>query len=370
MRNILEISRVFFILFLRDKVNLFFSFFFNAFLMIMLGLFVSNRFTEAGTVGIYDTVNSDFSHEFIDVLKQIPNMKVQSFSDTAGLVEGIRKGELVAGIRLNKSFEMLKDSVFRGRMGGEQITLFGNSEKEFWIKMLEPGLQMTVLHTNSYSARMIQEIKISTTMIQARNLDYFKFIFPAVLVFSIMGLSFTGALSLLFFRKADVLKRLKITPLKKYEFLAGFISSYLLLLLLQVVLYILIAWLVFGYSFSGNYFQIAILITGCGLLFLVLGIVIANLVPSVDAGNNLIRFLNFPASFLCGIFLPIDSLPKALQYFSVAHPLTYFARAIRNAVNYGASFQENLPSYIILAAILIVCTVVSLTTFSWEEQAA
>jgi ABC-2 type transport system permease protein len=185
-----------------------------------------------------------------------------------------------------------------------------------------------------------------------------------------MGLSFTGALSLLFFRKADVLKRLKITPLKKYEFLAGFISSYLLLLLLQVLLYIFIAWLVFGYSFSGNYLQIALLITGCGLLFLVLGIVIANLVPSVDAGNNLIRFLNFPASFLCGIFLPIDSLPRVLQYFSVAHPLTYFARAIRNAVNYSASFQENLSNYLILAAILIVCTVVSLTTFNWEEQAA
>src|SRR5882757_4487043 len=140
MRNILEISRIFTILFLRDKVNLFFSFFFNAFLMIMLGLFVSNRFTEAGTVGIVDTVNSEFSHEFIDVLKQIPNMKVQSFSDTAGLVEQIKKGELVAGIRLNKSFEKLKDSVFSGRMSGEQISLYGNSEKEFWIKMLEPGL--------------------------------------------------------------------------------------------------------------------------------------------------------------------------------------------------------------------------------------
>ncbi|MBN9383290.1 MAG: ABC transporter permease [Chitinophagaceae bacterium] len=368
MRNIIEIARVFFILFMRDKVNLFFSFFFNAFLMIMLGLFVNNRFDEVGTVGIYDTVNSDFSHEFVDVLQQIPNLKVKLYNDTTGLVEGIRKGDLVAGIRLNKSFESLKDSSFRRQPGEEQINLYGNSGKEFWIKMLEPGLQMTVLHTNAYSSKLIGQIRIGTQMIQARNLDYFKFIFPAVLVFSIMGLAFTGASSLLFFRKADVLKRLKITPLKKYEFLTGFVISYLLLLFLQVILYILIAWLVFGYTFTGNYLQIAMLIAGCSLLFLVLGIVIANLVPSVDSGNNIIRFLNFPASFLCGIFLPTESLPRILRWFSVAHPLTYFARAIRNVVNYSASFHENLSDYSILAIILVVVTVVSVTTFKWEEQ--
>jgi len=164
------------------------------------------------------------------------------------------------------------------------------------------------------------------------------------------------------------LKRLKITPLKKYQFLAGFVSSYLLLLFLQVILYILVAWLVFGYTFSGNYGQIAMLIAGCGLLFLVLGIAIANLVPSVDLGNNIVRFLNFPASFLCGIFLPTESLPKILRWFSVAHPLTYFAKAIRNVVNYNATFQENLSDYSILAIILVITAVVSLTTFKWEEQ--
>ena len=368
MKNIFEISRVFFVIFLRDKLNLFFSFFFNAFLMIMLGLFVTNRFDEMGTVGIYDSSNSAFSHQFINVLKQEPNLKIKAFNDTTSLAEGIQAGTLVAGIRINKSFESLKNPALPVKAGDVQLKIYGNSGKDFWIKMLEPGLKVAVLNTNVASRKLFDQIKISTQMIQSRNLDYFKFIFPGVLVFSIMGLSFTGAMSLLFFRKADVLKRLKITPLKKYEFLIGFISSYLLLLLLQAVLYIFIAWLVFGYTFSGNYLQIAILIFGCGLLFIVLGIVIANLVPSIDSGNNIIRFLNFPASFLCGIFIPVENLPKLLQWFSVIHPLTYFAVAMRNAVNYNATFSDNATNYLILASTLIVLSIISVITFKWEEQ--
>lgn len=367
MKNIFEIFRVFFIIFLRDKLNLFFSFFFNAFLMIMLGLFVTDRFTEIGTIGICDQLNTEFSHRFIKILEQEPTMKIKLFKDTIALRRAIKKGDLVAGLRINKPFELLKNPAF-GSVKEAQLDLYGNSGKEFWIKMLSPGLKMAVLKTNVVSSRILSQIRVKTQMIESRNLDYFKFIFPGVLVFSIMGLSFTGAMSLLFFRKADVLKRLKITPLRKYEFLIGFICSYLVLLLLQAVLYIFIAWLVFGYTFSGNYLQIGILIFTCGLLFIVLGITIANIVPSVDAGNNIIRFLNFPSSFLCGIFIPVDTLPKMLKYFSVVHPLTYFADAMRNAVNYDASFKENAANYIILAAILIFFSIVSVVTFKWEEQ--
>lgn len=368
MRNIVAVAKVFVTLFLRDKLNLFFSFFFNAFLMIMLGFFVNNRFDEIGSVGVYDSSESQFSHQFIQVLKKEPNLKIQVFADSLKMFSQIAKGQLVAGIKIGQSFASLQDSGITEGARLPQLKIYGNSGKEIWLRMLGPGIKMAVLKTNPSSREFISRIGIETQMIQSRNLDYFKFIFPGVLVFSIMGLSFTGALSLLFFRKADVLKRLKITPLKKYEFLAGFVSSYFLLLLLQAILYIFIAWLVFGYVFTGNYLQIGILICSCGLLFIVLGVTIANIVPSLDFGNNIIRFLNFPASFLCGIFIPVESLPKVLGYFSVVHPLTYFAQAMRNAVNYDATFSENAANYVIIFLLLIVLGVISVITFQWEER--
>jgi ABC-2 type transport system permease protein len=368
MRNIYEIFRVFFLLFLRDKLNLFFSFFFNGFLMVMLGLFVTNSFEQAGQIGVYDDLRSPYSEAFIKALEQQPDMKIVRLTDTAGITAGIKKGTMVAGIKIEKNFELLKGAAAGGLPGNSQLKLYGNSGKQMWIKLLQPGLKTAILNMNAPAAKLYQSINIDVQMIQARNTDYFKFIFPGVLVFSIMGLSFAGAMSLMFYKKADVLKRLKITPLKKYEFLVGFISSYLVLLLLQSLLYILIAWLVFDFTFTGNYLQIAVLISSCGLLFILLGITIANVFPSIDAGNNVIRFLNFPASFLCGVFIPMNALPKALQYFGVVHPLTYFAEAMRNAVNYNASFADNLSSYIVIGGILLGLCIISVVTFKWEDQ--
>jgi len=368
MKNIIEIFRVFFLIFLRDKLNLFFSFFFNAFLMIMLGLFVSDRFDEIGTIGVYDKLNSEFSQEFIKTLEKEPTIKIEHFTNLDALIKKIKKGDLVAGLEINKSFELLKNKTAVAEENNPHLLIYGNSGKDIWLKMLKPGLKMGILKTNENTKTLLKNITIKTEMIQSRNLDYFKFIFPGVLMFSIMGLAFTGALSLLFFRKADVLKRLKITPLKKYEFLIGFSLSYFVLLLLQAVLYILVAWVVFDYTFTGNYLQIAVLIFGCGLLFIVLGIAIANLAPTVDSGNNIVRLLNFPASFLCGIFIPIEALPKSLQFISRFHPLTYFANAMRNTVNYSATFSENSTNYIILISIFIIFSAIAVKSFKWEEQ--
>lgn len=367
MNNIIEVSRLFFFLFFKDKLNLFFGFFFNAFLMIMLGLFVNNRFDSTGTIGVNDQLNSVFSRQFISVLEKDPALKVKMYHDSSALVKSLKDGNLVAGLRINKSFEALKNtSAVSGN--NNQIDLIGNSSKDVWLKFLSPGIKMAVLSSNSGPQSLINKISIGTQIVQARNVDYFKFIFPGVLVFSIMGLSFNGSSALLFFRKSDVLKRLKITPLTKLEFLTGFILSYFVLLILQAILYIMTAWLVFQYSFTGDMIQIVTLIGGCGLLFIVLGVLIANLVPSVDFGSNIIRFLSFPASFLCGVFIPIDTLPKVLQSFSVVHPLTYFTKALRNAVNNGASWHDNAGNYWILAIIFVLLSVTSILTFEWDEQ--
>ncbi|MCJ7934775.1 MAG: ABC transporter permease [Chryseobacterium sp.] len=368
MRNIIVVSRIFIVIFLRDKLNLFFSFFFNAFLMVMLGFYVSNRF-DVGTIGIYDDLKSDFSNQFIKTLGNDPAIKVKKFNDTAALFKAIEKGGIVAGIKIDKPFEALKDdSVADPISKHKQLQIYGSSENMMWVKMLEPGIKIAILNTNNTSKKIISQINLKTQTVQSRNINYFKSIFPGVLVFSVMGLSFTGAMSLLYFRKSDVLKRLKITPLKKYEFLIGFITSYFILLLLQAILYIFIAWLVFGYVFTGNYLQISLLIVSCGLLFILLGITIANIVPSIDSGNNIIRFLNFPASFLCGVFIPIETLPKILQYISVFHPLTYFTSAMHNAVNYNSAFSGNSTNYIIIFILMIVFSVISIKTFKWEAQ--
>lgn len=369
IKKIFEINRIFLLMFFRDKMNLFFSFFFNAFLMIMLGFFVKDKFNEIGVIGIYDNLQTEVSREFIEKVSQYPNLNIDIIANYSEIEEKIKKGKIVAAVQINKSFENLfNDTIPIKASNDPQLTIYGNSGKQFWMKMMEPGFKLTILGSNEKTKKLTNFINIDTSLVQTRDVDYFKFIFPGILVFSIMGLAFSGALTLLRFKNTDVLKRLKITPLKKFEFLTGFTISYMILLLLQTILYIVLAATVFGYTFNENILQIAIIIFTCGLVFMVLGICLANISPSLDSGNNIVRFINYPASFICGVFIPIETLPKVFQFISYFHPLTYFSNAIRNAVNYSATFVDNLSNYIIIFSLLIIFSVISVITFKWEEQ--
>jgi len=334
------------LLFLRDKANLFFTFFFNAFLMVMLGWMVQSRNDSIIKVGIYDELKSEFSEGFIASLSSA-KMEAKVYPKFEDLEKNIKKGEITVGIDIKKSFGQLKNTdVSKIKNPETHLVMYGNSSKEMWMKMMKLAIKMGILSMNEKTNSTLNKINIESKLVQVRELSFFAFIFPGVLLFTIMGLAFTGSITLLHYREKDTLKRLKITPLKKSEFLLGYALSYFIFLIAQVFLYLLVGTIFFKYTFTENLLQVAILIISTGVLFMSLGLCIVNLSKSIDIGNNIIRFLNFPASFLCGVFIPLETMPKIMQGLAYCHPLTYLVRAIQGAANLSASFHDNLTDYI------------------------
>lgn len=69
-----------------------------------------------------------------------------------------------------------------------------------------------------------------------------------------------------------------------------------------------------------------------------LGLFIAVSVSEVFEAQTFSNFFRFPMMFLCGLFLPIQSLPIFIRPLSYALPLTYGADLLRTAVN-GEGFM-------------------------------
>ncbi len=90
-----------------------------------------------------------------------------------------------------------------------------------------------------------------------------------------------------------------------------------------------------------------------------LGLFIAVSVQEVFEAMTFSNFIRFPMLFLCGLFLPVTSLPLILRPLSYCLPLTYGVDVLKTAVNGNGSFSL-LLNFGILSAFSIVLFSLSL----------
>ena len=87
-----------------------------------------------------------------------------------------------------------------------------------------------------------------------------------------------------------------------------------------------------------------------------LGLFIAVSVSEVFEAQTFSNFFRFPMVFLCGLFIPIASLPIILRPLSYVLPLTYGADVLHGAVNQRAQ----MPLALDLAVLAGFCAVLFL----------
>lgn len=72
--------------------------------------------------------------------------------------------------------------------------------------------------------------------------------------------------------------------------------------------------------------------TVSSITFAGLGALVSVAVREVFEAQTLGNFLRFPMMFLCGVFIPVSSLPAGLRHLAYALPLTYTVDGFRHAL--------------------------------------
>jgi ABC-2 type transport system permease protein len=101
----------------------------------------------------------------------------------------------------------------------------------------------------------------------------------------------------------------------------------------------------------------AIILIGIASTFL--GLFIAVSVTEVFEAQTFSNFFRFPMIFLCGLFLPIMSLPVFIRWLSYLLPVTYGVDILQGAVNGGHIMSFTLD-FVILGAFCVVLFALSL----------
>src|SRR5215510_14771673 len=188
-------------------------------------------------------------------------------------------------------------------------------------------------------------------------------VFVSVLIALSWVLSLVTIISI--YREGGILKRLRATPLRPQTILTAHVLVKLTLTALTLALTVLAGkryypaqthFPVFG-------FTIALLISTWSILSI--GFLIASIVPTARFAQPIGAAILYPMLGMCGLFVPMQSMPTTLQVVARVLPLTY-AVSLLEGIWKGEAWSTHTGDVVALVVVFAICTVFSAKVFRWE----
>src|SRR5579863_2590110 len=196
-----------------------------------------------------------------------------------------------------------------------------------------------------------------------------EFVRAGLPVFVAVLIALSGVLSLVtiisIYREGGILKRLRATPLRPQTILTAHVLVKLALTAVTLALTMLAGKRYYPINAQVPLFGFAIALLISTWSILSIGFVIASIVPTARFAQPIGAAILYPMIGLCGLFVPLRSLPPALQAVARVLPLTYAVSLLQGIWN-GEAWSAHLGDVAALVAVFVICTALSAKVFRWE----
>jgi len=88
-------------------------------------------------------------------------------------------------------------------------------------------------------------------------------------------------------------------------------------------------------------------------------------VPTARFAQPIGAAILYPMIGLCGLFVPVQSMPPALQVVARVLPLTY-AVSLLEGIGKGEAWSTHMGDVAALVFVFAICTALSAKVFRWE----
>jgi ABC-2 type transport system permease protein len=155
-------------------------------------------------------------------------------------------------------------------------------------------------------------------------------------------------------RERGTMESLLATPVRPIEVMVGKLTPYVLVGLVQAVLILVLARVLFAVPMSGGWLAL-----GAGLMLfiigsLALGFLISTLAKTQLQAMQMSVFYMLPSILLSGFMFPFRGMPDWAQWLGTAIPVTHFLRVVRGSVLKGVGIENAGPSLLALGLFVLV----------------
>jgi ABC-2 type transport system permease protein len=178
------------------------------------------------------------------------------------------------------------------------------------------------------------------------------FMIPGVLALVLLVVTANlAAMAIVREKELGTLEQLNVTPLRRWELIAGKLLPYGAIAMIDVVLVVAVAVFWFEVPLRGSF----VLLLAMSLLYvfctLSLGLLISTISETQQqAMMTTIFFFLTPMIYLSGFIFPIENMPALIQPFTYLIPLRYFLVIVRGIFLKGVGLELLWPQAAALAA--------------------
>ena len=155
-------------------------------------------------------------------------------------------------------------------------------------------------------------------------------------------------------KERGTMEVLLVSPVRPILIVIAKVIPYLVLAFIILIVILLMANSLLGVPLQGSVFWIFLISTIYILLALSLGLLVSNIAKTQLVALLLSAMvLLMPIVMLSGMFFPIESMPKVLQYVSAIIPTRYYTSAMRKLMIMGVGVRQVMHEMMVLICMLI-----------------
>jgi ABC-2 type transport system permease protein len=333
--------------FFRDKVAVFFTFLFPLMFLVVFGLIFGDggedSKVEIGVVGDGP------------VIQALPAdaVEVRRFDSLDAAVAEVRAGDLPAVV---------------AQQGNEVVLRFAASDQARAGTVL--GLVNGVVsQVNLAATGSPPTFDLRAEQVEDSSLKAIQYLTPGLLSWSVATSAvFGSALTLVSWRRRQVLRRLRLAPVPAISVLTSRLGVAFAVALLQAAVFILLAITpVFGLKLSGAWLLSVPLLAVGTIAFFAIGMLAGAFAKTEEAASAVANLIVLPMAFLSGTFFPLDAAPSWLNAVSQALPLRHLNEGMLDVMVRDQGAGALVLPVAVLLGFAVVVGVLALRLFSWED---
>ncbi|HVS20047.1 MAG TPA: ABC transporter permease [Planctomycetota bacterium] len=338
LRELLELTRVRVLLFLREPEALFWVFVFPIVMAGVLGFAFRGGEPPDSRVLVLQAPDAQ---QLVERLSG-PGLEVELAPDAAQAERELRKGRADVLVEV----------------GAPPRLRFDPARQEALVARLRVEAAL-----RGPSAQPIGEL-VPEEDIGSRYVD---FLFPGLLGMNLMG---TGLWSIGFaiaeLRQRKLLRRLLVTPMRRSNFLASFLLARLVFLAGELAALAGFGAWVLDVPMRGSLFAFAFASLLGAISFAGIGLLAASRVRTIQGASGVLNLVMMPMWLCSGVFFSYERFPEFLHPLLRLIPLTALNDALRALMLDGDTLASQATPLLVLATWGVVSFLLAVRVFRWE----
>lgn len=196
---------------------------------------------------------------------------------------------------------------------------------------------------------------------------YIDFLIPGLIGLNLLGAGMWGVgFNLVQMRVQSLLRRIFVTPMRRSEFLAGYLLGRSILVIPEALVILLFGVFLWGVPFRGSYVAALLTIIIGGWAFTGIGVLCASRARTIETIGGLMNAVQLPMWILGGTFFANEALEGPVRWAAESMPLTHVNRTLRDVMLESATLTEVALPLGLLAGFGVLCFGLAMRLFRWQ----